>query len=85
MDLNGKQVKYLRMVARLLPFRMTEMNLMMVFICVQESASKNMLCWTAVTVVNWKLVGMDGDAEGSDLWKVEDAGKKLGAGSPGRF
>ena len=26
-----------------------------------------------MTMVNWKLVGMDGDAEGSDLWKVEDA------------
>ena len=31
-----------------------------------------------MTVVNWKLVGMDGDAEGSDLWKVEDAGYILG-------
>jgi len=29
-------------------------------------------------VVNWKLVGMDGDAEGSDLWKVEDAEYILG-------
>jgi hypothetical protein len=42
-DINGRQVKYLRMTARLLPFRMTEIKLMMVFICVQESASKNML------------------------------------------
>ena len=31
-----------------------------------------------MTVVNWKLVGMDGDAEGSDLWKVEDAEYMLG-------
>jgi len=31
-----------------------------------------------VTVANWKLVGMDGDAEGSDLWKVEDAEYMLG-------
>ena len=31
-----------------------------------------------MTVVNWKLVGMDGDAEGSDLWKVEDAEYILG-------
>ncbi len=26
-----------------------------------------------MTVVNWNLVGMDGDAEVSDMWKVEDA------------
>ncbi len=25
-----------------------------------------------MTVVNWKLLEMDGDAERSDLWKVED-------------
>ena len=31
-----------------------------------------------MTVVNWKLVGMVGDAEGSDLWKVEDAEYMLG-------
>ena len=31
-----------------------------------------------MTVVNWKLVGMDGDADGSDLWKVEDAEYMLG-------
>ena len=26
-----------------------------------------------MTVVSWKLVRIDGDAEGSDLWKVGDA------------
>ena len=31
-----------------------------------------------MAVVSWKLVGMDGDAEGSDLWNVGDAEYILG-------
>ena len=31
-----------------------------------------------MTVVSWKLVRMDGDAEGSYLWKVGDAEYILG-------
>ena len=31
-----------------------------------------------MTVVNWKLVGIDGDAARSDLRKVEDAGYMWG-------